>query len=238
MSLRVGTRQLVVRATSPRQSGHRNALIVTRRLASTSSSQSTSRTSHALGTVALLTTGVLLTTYYLDSRSALHRYLVPNLLRLAVDPETAHLVAVKALALGVAPRDLVEDDAVLETELWGIKLSSPVGLAAGFDKHAEAMDGAPSARYFSEPCIDISQMSQDSSISASAGWKSVASRQIHNPGIHSRGSSTSPRTMLSSTDMASPPLASHSSFHGFALSSRARALPPPLPPHSKFWQST
>lgn len=147
MSLRVGTRQLIVRTTSPRQAVHRNALIVTRRLASTSSS-STSRTSHALGTVALLTTGVLLTTYYLDSRSALHRYVVPNLLRLAVDPETAHLVAVKALALGVAPRDLVEDDATLETELWGVKLSSPVGLAAGFDKHAEAMDGTLCIEFF------------------------------------------------------------------------------------------
>jgi dihydroorotate dehydrogenase len=28
------------------------------------------------------------------------------------------------------------------TQLWGIELSSPVGLAAGFDKDGEAVDGA------------------------------------------------------------------------------------------------
>lgn len=113
------------------------------RAASTSSSPSPSsgRTRQTLGTVALVSGGILLATYYLDSRSAIHRYVIPPLLRATTDAETAHLAAVKALALGLAPRDVGVDDPALEAELWGVKMSSPVGLAAGFDKHAEAMDG-------------------------------------------------------------------------------------------------
>lgn len=94
-----------------------------------------------MGTIAFVTSGILLTVYYLDSRSAIHRYLVPPILRTCTDAETAHLIAVKALALGAAPKDMVDDDRRLQAELWGINLSSPIGLAAGFDKHAEAMDG-------------------------------------------------------------------------------------------------
>ncbi|KAF8311515.1 hypothetical protein DL93DRAFT_2157229 [Clavulina sp. PMI_390] len=122
-----------------------NGLAIIRRNASTSASStstsSSSRTRHALGTFALVTGGVLLTTYYLDSRSAIHRYVIPPLLRASTDPENAHLIAVKTLALGLGPKDLLNDSELLEAELWGMTLSNPVGLAAGFDKHAEAMDG-------------------------------------------------------------------------------------------------
>lgn len=141
MALRVETRQCRANFRAPPKALSRpfGAHIITRQ-ASTSTPPSRKST-QALGTLAVVTGGILLTTYYLDSRSAIHRYVIPPLLRACVDAETAHLIAVKALALGVAPRDLLEDDERLETELWGIKMSSPVGLAAGFDKHAEAMDG-------------------------------------------------------------------------------------------------
>ena len=33
------------------------------------------------------------------------------------------------------------DDHVLATTVFGFRFSNPVGLAAGFDKHAEAVDG-------------------------------------------------------------------------------------------------
>ena len=33
------------------------------------------------------------------------------------------------------------DDHVLATTVFGLRFSNPVGLAAGFDKHAEAVDG-------------------------------------------------------------------------------------------------
>ncbi|KAG8939318.1 Dihydroorotate dehydrogenase (quinone), mitochondrial [Tulasnella sp. 408] len=58
-----------------------------------------------------------------------------------MDPEAGHKFAVKALASGFAPRDMAKDDEALAVELWGHRLSSPVGLAAGFDKDGEAIDG-------------------------------------------------------------------------------------------------
>lgn len=107
------------------------------------SSSPSKKTSRALGTLAIITSSILFTAYYLDSRSAIHRYIVPPLLRACKDAETAHLIAVKTLALGIAPKDMVDDDWRLRAELWGTKLTNPIGLAAGFDKHAEAMDGMP-----------------------------------------------------------------------------------------------
>ncbi|KAJ7623264.1 hypothetical protein FB45DRAFT_925110 [Roridomyces roridus] len=86
------------------------------------------------GTVFILSTG-LFAVYYLDARSALHRYVIAPLLRHTLDAETGHKVAVKVLKSGLGPRDPVEDDARLTSELWGKSISNPVGLAAGFDKN-------------------------------------------------------------------------------------------------------
>lgn len=70
--------------------------------------------------------------------SALYRLIAPALR--ALDPETAHGLAVRALALvpGGAPP---ADDPILASEVWGRRFANPVGLAAGFDKQAEAMAG-------------------------------------------------------------------------------------------------
>ncbi|KAF8216433.1 hypothetical protein K438DRAFT_1559634 [Mycena galopus ATCC 62051] len=92
------------------------------------------------GTVFVLSTG-LFAIYYLDARSAIHRYVVPPLLRHTLDAETGHKVAVKVLKSGLGPRDPVQDDARLKSEFWGQEMSNPVGLAAGFDKNGEAIDG-------------------------------------------------------------------------------------------------
>jgi dihydroorotate dehydrogenase len=58
-----------------------------------------------------------------------------------MDAETAHRLTVAALAAAPALRP-APDDPVLATEAFGLSFSNPVGLAAGFDKHAEAVDGA------------------------------------------------------------------------------------------------
>lgn len=58
-----------------------------------------------------------------------------------MDAETAHRLTVAALAAAPPLRPGV-DDPVLATEAFGLSFSNPVGLAAGFDKHAEAVDGA------------------------------------------------------------------------------------------------
>jgi dihydroorotate dehydrogenase len=58
-----------------------------------------------------------------------------------MDAETAHRLAVLGLAKAPALKPCA-DDPVLATEAFGLSFPNPVGLAAGFDKHAEAIDGA------------------------------------------------------------------------------------------------
>lgn len=56
-----------------------------------------------------------------------------------LDPETAHRAAIAALKLMPA-RAPPAVDPILASELWGLRLPNPIGLAAGFDKHAEVPD--------------------------------------------------------------------------------------------------
>ena len=67
--------------------------------------------------------------------SLIHSIGVALLRRL--DSETAHDLGIKALKAGWGPRQHGADDPILATELCGLKLPNPVGLAAGFDKHAQ-----------------------------------------------------------------------------------------------------
>jgi dihydroorotate dehydrogenase len=60
-----------------------------------------------------------------------------------LDPERSHGVTIRALKLGLAriiPHQ--PDDAILATKVWNLSFPNPVGLAAGFDKHAEVCDAA------------------------------------------------------------------------------------------------
>jgi dihydroorotate dehydrogenase len=61
---------------------------------------------------------------------------LPLLRRL--DPETAHTIALRALALGLAPRAALDDPPALAVTAFGRSFSNPIGLAAGFDKNAAA----------------------------------------------------------------------------------------------------
>ncbi|VVT14508.1 Dihydroorotate dehydrogenase (quinone) [Roseovarius sp. EC-HK134] len=56
-----------------------------------------------------------------------------------VDPERAHGLALRALQLGLVPAPGAYTSARLRTNLAGLRLPNPVGLAAGFDKNAEAL---------------------------------------------------------------------------------------------------
>lgn len=55
------------------------------------------------------------------------------------DPETAHGLALKALNSGLGPKGGPVTSPRLRTTLGGLELPNPVGLAAGFDKNAEAL---------------------------------------------------------------------------------------------------
>jgi len=56
----------------------------------------------------------------------------------SLDPETAHRLAIKALVKGWAPKAPPYEDDLLETEVFGLRFPNPIGVAAGFDKNAEA----------------------------------------------------------------------------------------------------
>ena len=57
-----------------------------------------------------------------------------------LDPETAHDFAIKSLKLNPLPSKMfeVEDEQMLNIQLFGKNFPNPIGLAAGFDKSAEA----------------------------------------------------------------------------------------------------
>ncbi|MCB1388731.1 MAG: dihydroorotate dehydrogenase (quinone), partial [Rhodobacteraceae bacterium] len=61
-----------------------------------------------------------------------------------IDPETAHGLTLKALNAGAVPLGGSITSDRLRTEVAGLQLPNPVGLAAGFDKNAVAL--APLAR--------------------------------------------------------------------------------------------
>lgn len=58
-----------------------------------------------------------------------------------LDPEQAHGVALKFLQSGVLKAPGTIRTPRLETRIAGLDLPNPVGVAAGFDKNAEAVDG-------------------------------------------------------------------------------------------------
>ncbi len=62
----------------------------------------------------------------------------------ALDPELAHWLALRVLRSGIAPLPGPVSTPRLATDLAGLKLPNPVGLAAGFDKNAIAV--APLSR--------------------------------------------------------------------------------------------
>uniref|UniRef100_A0A3P8UJM0 Dihydroorotate dehydrogenase (quinone), mitochondrial n=1 Tax=Cynoglossus semilaevis TaxID=244447 RepID=A0A3P8UJM0_CYNSE len=93
--------------------------------------------------VKIISSGSLLFASYLtvvgDERFYSNQ-LMPLLQRI-VGAETAHILAVKMIGLGVVPLNRYQDPASLEVKVLGLKFKNPVGIAAGFDKHGEAVDG-------------------------------------------------------------------------------------------------
>jgi dihydroorotate dehydrogenase len=67
-------------------------------------------------------------------------YALADLFLSRLDAETAHGLALKTLKRGLTPGDRRADPPALGVQIWGRQLPNPIGLAAGFDKNAEAPD--------------------------------------------------------------------------------------------------
>ncbi|KAJ9093150.1 hypothetical protein QFC20_007198 [Naganishia adeliensis] len=91
---------------------------------------------YAAGTLAFVA-------YYYDSRSAIHEHVLMPAIRAVTDAETSHKLAVELLSLGAwaRPKDKGTDGDSVRAEMWGKEVVNPVGVAAGFDKDARAIDG-------------------------------------------------------------------------------------------------
>ncbi len=72
----------------------------------------------------------------------------------SLDPETAHEIAINSLKFNVLPKNIfqVENEELLETNLFNEKLPNPIGLAAGFDKSAEVYNSLFKLGY---GCVEI-----------------------------------------------------------------------------------
>jgi dihydroorotate dehydrogenase len=77
-----------------------------------------------------------------------------------LDAETAHELSIRALKAGLGPHQSRPDDPILATELCGLKLTNPVGLAAGFDKHAEAHRAMLAAGFGFVECGTVTPLPQ------------------------------------------------------------------------------
>ena len=110
-------------------------------------------------TAFVLSTG-LLAVYYLDARSALHRYFLTPLLRHAVDAETSHKIAVKVLKGGLGPRDPLPDDQRLECKV-NINASNHVYPS---EKYLSSC-GTKSYRILLDWLLDLIRMGRPSTVS-------------------------------------------------------------------------
>jgi len=99
------------------RTGHVFRSTLQARLVSTSSRAPQNPLKKGLYTTAFAVSAGLFAVYYFDSRSAIHRHIIAPTLRYALDPETSHRVAVRALASGFGPRDTQVDDERLKLEV-------------------------------------------------------------------------------------------------------------------------
>jgi dihydroorotate dehydrogenase len=77
-----------------------------------------------------------------------------------LDPEDAHVAAIKGLKSGFGPRDERLDDPCLAVELCGLQLRNCIGLAAGFDKNAEVPDAMLASGFGFVECGTVTPLAQ------------------------------------------------------------------------------
>lgn len=127
----------------------RNGLNITsRRAFFTKNVQRQAIQSSFLGSKAMMITAGILGSgvaylYVMNSRSAIHEYLVCPIVRLITpDAENGHKLGIWCLKWGLAPKLFFDKDPEsMQVEVFGTTMSNPVGCAAGLDKDAVAIDG-------------------------------------------------------------------------------------------------
>jgi len=70
-----------------------------------------------------------------------YRSCIMPAVRKTLNAERSHTFAVWLASKGLIPVDIDGDPEILQSKVFGLQFRNPVGLAAGFDKHGEAVDG-------------------------------------------------------------------------------------------------
>jgi dihydroorotate dehydrogenase len=77
-----------------------------------------------------------------------------------LSPEDAHAVGLLGLRMGLGPRQTEVDDPRLSVRIAGLEIPNPVGLAAGFDKNAQAPDALLKAGFGFVECGAVTPLAQ------------------------------------------------------------------------------
>lgn len=95
---------------------------------------------HALGVVGC--TGLMFGSYFTitGDEGFYKSFIMPAVMR-TLNAERSHAFAVWLASKGLIPVDVEGDPEILQTKVFGLQFRNPIGLAAGFDKHGEAVDG-------------------------------------------------------------------------------------------------
>ncbi|KAF2864351.1 FMN-linked oxidoreductase [Piedraia hortae CBS 480.64] len=116
-----------------------------RRHQSTRNTRSSNARFYGYSAVAALTFGAGLF-YISDARASVHRWIVMPAMRMAYsDAEDAHRAAIRFLSglwvVGLYPRERSgSKNQDISVEIFGHRLSNPLGISAGFDKNGEVPD--------------------------------------------------------------------------------------------------
>lgn len=82
--------------------------------------------------------------YFFDAESAIHKKIFVPLIFKLTDGEEGHKLVVKLMKYGIFPKiynkKMDEDSEILNVNVLGKKLKSPIGMSAGFDKDGEVID--------------------------------------------------------------------------------------------------
>ncbi|CAF2586832.1 unnamed protein product [Rotaria sp. Silwood2] len=76
---------------------------------------------------------------YLGSERFYEEIFMPTLRY--IDPEKIHDLSIQMAKHGLVPQMKSVDDPILHSTVWNREFKNPIGLAAGFDKNGEAIDG-------------------------------------------------------------------------------------------------
>jgi len=102
-------------------------------------------------------------TAHIESANAPHVSFVHDLATRALrllDPETAHHAALLGLRAGLGPRARADRFPRLRTSLAGLDLPNPIGMAAGFDKNAQAPDALLASGFGFAECGTVTPLAQ------------------------------------------------------------------------------